>query len=50
MGDIADMMLDGTLCCVCGCYLDPEVETGPIIDDIPNKCDDCKEEENQTPC
>ena len=24
MGDIADMMLDGTLCCICGIYLGAE--------------------------
>ena len=24
MGDIADMMLDGTLCEACGCYIDDE--------------------------
>jgi len=43
MGDIADMMLDGTLCCQCGDYIGEE-DNG-----FPQMCDDCtaaEEEEN----
>jgi len=38
MGDIADMMLDGTLCCVCGGYVGEGC-------DFPTMCKDCKKEE-----
>lgn len=38
MGDIADMVLDGTLCEGCGIYIDDE-EPGH-----PRKCSDCLEE------
>ena len=33
MGDIADMMLDGTLCQVCGVYM--------IANGYPQTCQDC---------
>lgn len=33
MGEIADMMLDGTLCECCGCYIDDEGADG-----IPRYC------------
>lgn len=37
MGDIAEMMLDGTLCQVCGCYVgEPE--------GFPRTCEECEEE------
>lgn len=35
MGDVADMMLDGTLCEGCGCYLGAS-------SDSPKRCDDCR--------
>jgi predicted Zn-ribbon and HTH transcriptional regulator len=38
MGDVADMMLDGTLCEGCGVYLDGEA------DDIPRRCPSCARE------
>jgi len=38
MGEIAEMMLDGTLCEGCGCFLN-EVPFG-----YPNRCDDCTKE------
>lgn len=37
MGEIADMMLDGTLCCVCGVYLDNEDES-----ESPQWCSGCE--------
>ena len=43
MGDIADMMLDGTLCEGCGVYL-PGNSQG-----IPRKCHDCKKSERLQP-
>ena len=39
MGDIADMMSDGTLCQLCGVYLGHH-------GGYPVSCEDCKEEEN----
>lgn len=38
MGDIADMMLDGTLCEQCGCYIGESVG-------YPRLCEDCQAEE-----
>ena len=38
MGDIADMMLDGTLCEGCGVYLEGEG------DGFPRYCPDCEQE------
>lgn len=38
MGDIAEMMLDGTLCSTCGVYLDDD----PI--GVPVDCESCAEE------
>jgi hypothetical protein len=38
MGDIADMMLDGTLCQVCGCFVGDAVG-------YPQTCDDCAKPE-----
>lgn len=35
MGEIADMMLDGTLCSCCGVYLEGEPEG------FPQDCEDC---------
>ncbi len=35
MGEISEMMLDGTLCSQCGVYIDDEVP------DHPRKCSDC---------
>ncbi len=37
MGDVADMMLDGTLCMECGVYIGEPC-------DYPRKCEDCKED------
>ena len=40
MGEIAEMILDGILCQVCGVYLED------YADNIfPTSCEDCKEEE-----
>lgn len=39
MGEISDMMLDGTLCVVCGEYLGEEGEG------YPKQCAGCQEEE-----
>ena len=41
MGEIADAMLEGDLCCQCGVFL--EEEDNPI-DGIPCLCNDCKKE------
>lgn len=41
MGDIAEMMLDGTLCEGCGVYLEDE------SDGIPRRCADCVKEDRQ---
>lgn len=41
MGDIADMMLDGTLCEGCGVFLDEDNEGH-----IPRKCRVCAEDEH----
>jgi hypothetical protein len=40
MGDIADMILDGTLCELCGIYLGKPC-------DHPKKCKECKKEEGK---
>jgi len=39
MGEIADMMLDGTLCQICGVLLDGDAKGYPVT------CDGCKNEE-----
>jgi hypothetical protein len=39
MGDIADMMLDGTCCSVCGCFLSEDSEG------FPAQCEGCQEDE-----
>lgn len=39
MGDISEMMLDGTLCESCGVYIDDNPQG------VPRKCSDCKAEE-----
>lgn len=36
MGDIAEMILDGILCEVCGTYIEDLEESG-----YPRKCEDC---------
>jgi len=41
MGDIADMMLDGTLCEGCGVYLDGDGEG------FPRRCGDCLRHDKQ---
>jgi len=43
MGDIADMILDGTLCEWCGVYIE-EGEVPLEADGYPRKCADCLEE------
>lgn len=40
MGDIADMMLDGTFCNTCGMVFDDTIEGRPAPD-YPRWCDDC---------
>lgn len=40
MGEIAEMMLDGTLCAGCGVYLDEEPAGYPVY------CDDCEDNED----
>ena len=37
MGEIADMMLDGTMCQMCGCYMND----GEDGDGFPVTCDSC---------
>ena len=37
MGEVAEMMLDGTLCQYCGVYLDNEDPGG-----FPESCEDCQ--------
>lgn len=39
MGDMADMMLDGTMCEICGVYLEEGVAQG-----FPRKCKHCVED------
>lgn len=39
MGEIAEMMLDGTMCCVCGEFLDGDEEGYPVT------CEGCKEDD-----
>lgn len=34
MGDISEMMLDGTLCCVCGVFIGSD-------NDFPTECASC---------
>lgn len=38
MGEQTEMMLDGTICYLCGVYID---DTGP---EVPRYCDDCESE------
>jgi predicted Zn-ribbon and HTH transcriptional regulator len=38
MGEVAEMMLDGTLCQYCGAYLDDSIGY------FPQSCPDCKKE------
>ena len=48
MGEIADMMLDGTLCLQCGVYIPEEEHKANGIQlpaGYPIKCNDCKKEE-----
>jgi len=40
MGDMADLMLDGTMCSVCGVYLGSDA-------DYPQMCADCEKEEKE---
>lgn len=40
MGDIADAMLDGILCEICGVYLGEEVG-------YPRRCEGCKNEDEE---
>lgn len=42
MGDISEMMLDGTLCEYCGCYIEEGEAEG-----YPRKCTDCQEENSK---
>ena len=42
MGEIADMMLDGTLCAACGVYLDQEPAGYPVY------CGACEEDQYRT--
>lgn len=44
MGDIAEMMLDGTLCQTCGCLVDG---TTP---GYPRYCEDCAKDEIDSSC
>lgn len=41
MGDVADMMLDGTLCAGCGTFISETPAGHPVY------CDDCKEDETE---
>jgi len=40
MGEMADMMLDGTMCSVCGVYLGSD-------NDFPTMCPDCERDSRQ---
>lgn len=40
MGDIAEMVLEGLLCSVCGTFLDVEDEAG-----YPVACSECQDDE-----
>lgn len=42
MGEIADMMLDGTLCEMCGVFLNEEPQGYPC------RCEDCEAEDDGT--
>ncbi|MGL4695225.1 hypothetical protein [Enterococcus larvae] len=44
MGEIAEMVLDGTLCDVCGGVFD-DIVAGEEEPGYPRTCEDCKEEE-----
>lgn len=44
MGDIAEAILDGTLCEVCGVFIDMDSPG------YPRACDGCKEEEEEEEC
>ncbi|WP_281281436.1 hypothetical protein [Paenibacillus dokdonensis] len=39
MGEVAEMILNGLLCEVCGCYIDDMEEPG-----YPRTCEDCENE------
>lgn len=41
MGEITEMIMDGTLCDVCGAVFDDIVE-GKVEPGHPRTCDDCK--------
>ena len=43
MGEISEMMLDGTMCQCCGVYLN----CGEEGDGFPEYCDGCKPEEEE---
>lgn len=53
MGEIAEMMLDGTMCQDCGCFVDEppdDVEPDYVLPDgpgYPRSCRDCKREMRQ---
>jgi hypothetical protein len=38
MGDITELILEGVLCDVCGCYIDDDTNG------YPRTCEDCEEE------
>lgn len=40
MGDMAEMMIDGTMCSVCGVYIGSD-------NDFPTMCDDCEKDSRQ---
>lgn len=44
MGDIADAMLDGTLCETCGILMEDMTEEGAEPPGYPRQCADCAEE------
>lgn len=50
MGEIADMIMDGTLCEQCGCLMEDLImDNGEDLKDPPGyrrTCEDCLEEEN----
>lgn len=39
MGGIADSMINGEFCAICGCYLEPNevivTQTGEVVDNMP---------------
>jgi len=46
MGELAEMQLDGTMCCDCGKYIGSEVSHKWSAPNLPIPCGDCKKHGN----